>query len=335
MINMKKLILAMFFSLLLSFILFSGCIQETSEIEEPNNIEKFKMIYVDDDGGADFTKIQDAIDNVGNGSTIFVNNGTYYEMLIIDKSLNLIGESENKTIIDYQIGSPQSENAIIVNANDCKIKGFKIICDNYTSNKIVINIKSSNNIISNNIISNEGILYSHKAVYIDMYTMNNTISENTIINVRNGIESFNSDYNNILNNNLSSNEAYGIYLLDSNNNIITGNIISYNTYGIRIQDSRNNKVFENTIISNENGLYFCCGSKNNMVYLNIFEQNSVYNANDTISNQWDNGSIGNYWDDYIENHPDAKQINGIWDIPYNVTGGDNIDRFPLVNLMDI
>ena len=67
----------------------------------------------------------------------------------------------------------------------------------------------------------------------------------------------------------------------------------------------------------------------------MFKQNSVYNARDDLINQWDNESVGNYWDDYIEKYPDAIQIDGIWDIPYNITAGDNIDRFPLVNPVDI
>ena len=38
-----------------------------------------KTIYVDDDGGADYTKIQDAIDNASDGDTIFVYEGLYFE----------------------------------------------------------------------------------------------------------------------------------------------------------------------------------------------------------------------------------------------------------------
>ncbi|MFE3846275.1 hypothetical protein ACFL1L_05415, partial [Thermoplasmatota archaeon] len=34
------------------------------------------IIYVDDDGDADYTRIQDAIDNASDGYTIFVYNGT-------------------------------------------------------------------------------------------------------------------------------------------------------------------------------------------------------------------------------------------------------------------
>ena len=72
-----------------------------------------------------------------------------------------------------------------------------------------------------------------------------------------------------------------------------------------------------------------------MIYYNIFKQNSDYNARDDTINQWDNESVGNYWDDYIEKHPDARQIDGIWDTPYNIKGGGNTDRFPLVTSVDI
>ena len=59
--------------------------------------------------------------------------------------------------------------------------------------------------------------------------------------------------------------------------------------------------------------------------------NHDWSAMDEVTNQWDNGNIGNYWDDYIDKNPDAISIDGIWDTPYNITGGSNMDRFPLVN----
>ena len=49
-----------------------------------------KTITVDDDGGADFTKIQDAINAGQVGDTIRVYNGTYYERIIVNKSLESV-----------------------------------------------------------------------------------------------------------------------------------------------------------------------------------------------------------------------------------------------------
>jgi parallel beta-helix repeat protein len=131
---------------------------------------------------------------------------------------------------------------------------------------------------------------------------------------------------------------YGIYIFDSYNNRVFGNIVSENRYGIRAKDSKNNHFFRNVVTNNKNGMLICCGAENNVIFLNIFINNSIANAEDESNNQWDNGSIGNYWDDYLEKHPDAIQTNGIWNEPYNLTGTyfwDNKDRYPIVSPMDI
>ena len=324
MLKMKKEMLAISISLILSLISISGCIEETPPVEIP------MTVYVDDDGGADYSNIQDAIDHVADGGTIFVRNGTYNETLIINKSINLIGASKDKTIINYKIGNESNMNVVLIEADNCTIKELKIIGVGTSQMFKGININTSYNTISNNILQ-----HNYYGVYIDKGSKNNTISWNTISDARHGIDTFSSESNNISKNNISSCGLYGIYLFDSYNSIISGNMISDNSYGIRVKGSKNNKFFGNVVITNKYGMLFCCGSKNNVIYYNIFKQNSVYNARDDISNQWDNGSVGNYWDDYIEKHPDAIQINGIWDTPYNITAGDNIDRFPLVNSVDI
>jgi nitrous oxidase accessory protein NosD len=48
----------------------------------------------------------------------------------------------------------------------------------------------------------------------------------------------------------------------------------------------------------------------------------------SASNKWDNGSIGNYWDDY--NYPDQNN-NGIGDEPYWIEGEVMVDIYPLIN----
>ena len=77
-------------------------------------------------------------------------------------------------------------------------------------------------------------------------------------------------------------------------------------------------------------MLFCCDGQNNVIYLNVFKQNSVYNAKDDVVNQWDNGSVGNFWDDYEEKYPDAIQKDDIWDTPYNIPEKNNMDNYPLV-----
>jgi nitrous oxidase accessory protein NosD len=46
---------------------------------------------------------------------------------------------------------------------------------------------------------------------------------------------------------------------------------------------------------------------------------------------WDNGSIGNYWSDYLKKYPNASEIGntGIGDTPY-VIDANNVDNYPLM-----
>ena len=223
MLKMKKEMLAISISLILSLISISGCMEETPPVEEP------KTIYVDDNGGADYTKIQDAIDHVADGGTIFVRNGTYNETLIINKSINLIGASKDKTIINYKKGSEINKNVVLIEADNCTIKELKIIGAGTSQQIAGIKINASNNTISNNTL-----LHNYNGVYIDKDSKNNTISWNNISDARHGIDTFSSESNNISKNNISSCGLYGIYLFDSYNNIVSSNMLSDNNYGIRV-----------------------------------------------------------------------------------------------------
>jgi len=326
---MKNKMLALSINLLLLFINFSGCIEEIPSVES-------KTIYVDDDGGKDYTSIQNAIDVANEGDTIYVYNGTYYEIVIINKSINLIGASKEKTIINYDKNRYGQINIMLITANNCTIKGFKLI--NTISSSVImgINVKSSHNIISNN-----AILNTTEGISIEAESKNNTVCLNIILNNEFGIALRYSDHNNISRNNISLNTFSGIYLKGtlSHNNTISWNTISNNEYGLYLTGIINNKIFKNTVINNtKQGMHFCCGAQGNVLYYNIFKGNSECNAcydGKDGRNQWDNGGVGNYWDEYREKYPDAIEIDGIWNTPYNISGETNQDNYPLVNPVNI
>ena len=167
-----------------------------------NQVLTNNIIYVDDDGGADYTKIQDAIDNSSDGYTIYVYNGIYFENIIIDKSINLTGENRFSTIIKSE--NP-NENVVYVLSNRVSINEFTIRNGNYG---ILIN-NSSNNKITGNIISkniNNGIAL--------FYSLNNSIIRNIIFNNKgNGISQYSSSNNTITDNNISENNQYGMSIL--------------------------------------------------------------------------------------------------------------------------
>ena len=78
------------------------------------------MLYVGGGGPGNYTTIQAAIDDAGPGDTVFVYSGTYVENVVIGKSISLMGESRDTTIIDAGgVGSP-----VYITSSYVNISGF-------------------------------------------------------------------------------------------------------------------------------------------------------------------------------------------------------------------
>lgn len=259
----------------------------------PNAITKDNVItiYVDDDGGKDFTNIKDAINHAKYGDNIYVYNGTYNEYITINKSINLIGQNKEKTIIQ-PINSLYNNYLIKITADNVKISDFKIKNNfnktpeysyiSYSSNdSVCILIESDNNEINNNhIFKNWGI----------GILLNN--SEDTIIS----------------NNTITDHHISSIYLLNSSKNIIINN------------DIKNNNI----------GIIFDINSTDNILYHNNFINNTYYHVYSKIANFFYDYTTkqGNYYDDYdgID-----KNNDGIGDTPYNISKDELKDLYPLMS----
>jgi hypothetical protein len=70
-------------------------------------------------------------------------------------------------------------------------------------------------------------------------------------------------------------------------------------------------------------------SNGNAFYHNNFMAQLTVQASG--KNMWDNGTVGNYWSDYLEKCPNASEIDssGLWNIAYPIDI-NNTDLFPLV-----
>ena len=121
-------------------------------------------------------------------------------------------------------------------------------------------------------------------------------------------------------NNISNNK-YGVYLDRSSNNSITSNNVCSNKLGIYTFESRSNKIYLNNFINNDGTVF-------------SFWSTSIWNTIEEITYSY-NGTtyesyLGNYWDDYNEKHPEAKEIvsSGVWAVPYRIEM-DGSDFYPL------
>lgn len=254
------------------------------------------ILYVG--SGQNYSKIQDAINDAYEGNTIYVYSGTFNENLVINKPLILTGQGSGSTTI---IGANENKHTIKIDTDDIHISGFTI---------------------KNNL----GSINHYHCIYLNSVS-NCTITNNIIKDGEYGIYLVNANENTININNVENNDQNGISLSNSNNNIIQNNIIQNNGNGLYLSSgSSTNQIIQNTISSNNPYGIRIYSSNINTIYLNVFSENTVSNANDPCTNSWSYNSQGNYWDDYIGEDLDD---NGIGDSPYDIYGGSNQDLYPL------
>ncbi|MFX0071324.1 MAG: Loki-CTERM sorting domain-containing protein, partial [Candidatus Hermodarchaeota archaeon] len=113
--------------------------------------------------------------------------------------------------------------------------------------------------------------------------------------------------------------SIGIGLYYSDNNTISLINTTFNSYsGIYIYQSDKNNITESIIEGNGiYGIYISSLSDNNSIYSNSFIGNQINAMNYGGDNKWDNGSIGNYWDDYTGCDSNG---DGIGETPYIMNG---------------
>jgi parallel beta-helix repeat protein len=267
------------------------------------------IIYVDDDGGADYTNIQDAIDAASNGDTIFVYNGIYTEHILIDKTITLMGEDKNTTIINSRL---QKDIVQVFDTDNVTISGFLIQNTlGYSEYMAAVHIKNtSNTMILQNILTGcyDGILL--KSSY-------NNIISNSIRDNKNGICFGHYRDGRVFIKGNNGDVAYGFSHIK---NSITGNEITKNTEaGLALSFTMGNNISANNISNNGIGIRLRDCS-NNIVQYNNFIDNML-NAFDMLQNQWDM----NYWDNWI-----GLKISILDFLPYYISGTlfANLDFHP-------
>ncbi|UCD91749.1 MAG: right-handed parallel beta-helix repeat-containing protein, partial [Methanobacteriota archaeon] len=176
-------------------------------------------LYVGGIGPGNYTNIQDAVDDAHSGDTIYVYSGFYHEHVRVNKTLSLLGEDRDGTIISGDgIG-----DVVNVTADWANITGFTI---------------------------EEGGLGWMDAE-IKLYGVHNCTVSNTIISSSlaiggSGISLMLSNNNTILDNGIPQNQ-FGIFLHSSHGNTIVGNYMSRNYIGIHIYSSKGNFLADNVM----------------------------------------------------------------------------------------
>ena len=296
--------------------------------------EKTNYIHIKSGG-----YIQDLIDNASDGDTIYIPSGTYYENIIINKSISLIGEDKDTTIIDA--GQEYGWNVVhVVSADWVNISNFTITnsssgwfggIDIYNSNYVKIErcnitwnscsdiyIGGSKNI---SIIGNEISYAGDYGIYIgssiDCKILNNYIYEVWVYGV--------TLYNNkkiILDNNTISN-CYAGLLLGVQFDFLCDNIFSNNSFlntGVSFDRGFEMGLFENNTFLNNtvNGKPLIYLENESDIVINedagqviLFDCNNIIVQNQELSNTTVGIILGVTNNCFISNNTISSNILGV------------------------
>ncbi len=125
--------------------------------------------------------------------------------------------------------------------------------------------------------------------------------------------------------NLSYTLGFGFEHLPSENCTLENNTATANVEdGFILVSVRNCTIIRNTASYNRRGVYLLGDASGSLMYLNTLFNNTANGYDDGAMNRWDNGTHGNYWDDY----------DGVGD--YEVPGAaQSVDQHPvLYDLLD-
>jgi parallel beta-helix repeat protein len=286
------------------------------------------LVFVDNDNveGPWYGTMEHPYQNISSGieqasalDTVFVCNGAYFENVVVNKTLSLIGENPIDTIID----GGKTGSVVCVEASNTNIDGFTIRNSGMSSSDSGVKIvHSSGNNITNNIITNN-------CMGIRLYNSSNiTLSHNQVLSsVLIEVLLHYSNYSILTENTVSSTkDVFGIQLTYSNYNTVNGNNVSSCAYGIRICDSNNNTVTANNLFDNRVGIrideYYGPGCYNTL------------RDNNMTNNEWNFQMQGSY-SRYLQDVDTSNTIDGkpiyYWVDKHDMTVPSDAGYVALVN----
>jgi hypothetical protein len=315
---------------LILVILISSCIIAV----QPVKAQSLTGIIINADGSV--TPSSAAIQMEGNTCIITADLNSF---ITVERG-NIVVDGANHTL--QGLGISQNAIAITLMASNVTVENLHV-----TGWKAGVYGAFNNNTITNNVFAGN---YQAVSIYADDYV----VSENSIsgssdaaILIDTGATRPQGDDNLITQNQLTSNN-WALDILNSNGTTIAQNNVTNNavalvlgTLSANVNSAGFQLLYSNNFINNTQILYVPIGVP--------FMQDVVPLS---PAGQWDYGSIGNYWSDYLSRYSNATEIDhsGIGDTPYAIidsttysddyangtaiTGtailGTAIDRYPLM-----
>lgn len=292
--------------IVLTLVLLTTCFQFTVSAED-NTVYVKSSYKGTSDGSAEkpYKTIEEAINNVDSGGTIYVFGGLYREYLVIDKTVKIVGGiDEVESVIDI---SYDRRYLVEITVDEVTIEGITFSDEGGSMTSPIgalLAINSDNNRIVGNVFNHTNTY----GIYIGSSADDNLVSNNIINDTKVGMYIASSSTNDLANNEIYNSTEYGIYMKSSGgNNRLYGNL------------------FENT----PTGIYIDSSSKVNITY-NDFEDIDNYGiyvvectdgliTNNLVSNSSGDAMLLNSEDFFVRNNTMINCVRGI-----NIWGSNNI-----------
>lgn len=289
----------------------------------------------------DYPTIQQAINGVPVNSKIFVRNGTYFENVVVNKTVSLVGEDRETTIIDGEgLGT-----VVLVNASNVTVSGFTVRHSlpgfhyelGYAG---ILVVGSVGNNISHNIVKN-----NHFGLFLQD-SGNNVLADNHLLgnfyNFAVKGERSAHFYNDIDTSNtvdgkriyylvdksdqilLPASNAGAVYLVDCKNITVWSLSLSMNYYGVFLWNTTDSRVGNVTARDNYDSGVFLAYSNGNFVYrctltrqlwhgVGLISSNNNGIFQNNASKNWNDGIYSLHSDNNeIANNVLASNNNGIY-----------------------
>lgn len=244
----------------------------------------------------------------------------------------------------YAIKIEDSKNCIIT-GNTIMNSDFGVWIENATGTVVTKNVFSGlwcgtvlKNSLKNQISENAFLSNTHGLV-LD-WSPENILAKNNLTDNSNGI-SLTWSNNNFINENVITGKTkkneHGIKLHSSSDNVVLDNHMENTLYAISLlYNTEGNLIIRNKISRNFYGIKIWYAT-NNIIYHNLFIDNTEQAKCYSFPNKWDNGypEGGNYWSNYIGadiksgKNQDQSGSDGIGDTPY-IIDDKNVDHYPLI-----
>jgi parallel beta-helix repeat protein len=252
--------------------------------------------------GLNYTKIQDAINapQTLNGHTIMAYSGTYYENVVVNKSISLVGENRitttifggnvtdvvlvranNANVTDFTIRSGMGPIAFagitVLTANGCGISGNILTQENVVGVRLM---SALNTRIIGNIFNNNGLAVSYS---YGSTVINNTVNGRPIVYVENGsnlmltgatgqviiVKSFNIT----VRNSVLTHTSVGVQVRQSNSCRIINNDLSNNFESVSVSDAWDTRIIANSMVNTTFAIVFTTHVYNGIVSGNNIKNN--------------------------------------------------------------